>query len=202
MNQIKRKMKNNFTRQGLLSMVIISTVLFFPSCNNRKESEVAKKETGEPNIAKLEIDSIERDADFLVKAAEINLKEIKLGELAEQKGTIADVKEMGRMMKDQHTKSLNDLKALAEKKSITIPMSISDKGQEAFDKLKGKPISDFDKEYCDMMVKGHKEAISKFEKASTKCTDEDIRTWAAEMLPVLHKHLDHALECQKKCEKM
>jgi putative membrane protein len=122
--------------------------------------------------------------------------------LAEQKGTIAEVKELGRMMKDQHTKSHNDLKALAEKKSITIPMSISDKGQEAFDKLNGKPISDFDKAYCDMMVKGHKEAISKFEKASTKCTDEDIRTWAAETLPILHKHLDHALDCQKKCEKM
>jgi putative membrane protein len=196
-----KQMKTNFIKQLFSAAAALTIISIYPSCDNSKDHHDTKKEAQESNNAKIKADSIERDADFLVTAAEINLKEIKLGELAIEKGTLTEVREMGRMMKEQHTKSFNDLKTLAEKKSITIPMSITDKGQEAFDKLNGKPVSDFDKEYCDMMVKGHKEAISKFEKASTKCTDEDIRTWAAETLPLLHKHLDHALACQKNCDK-
>ena len=62
--------------------------------------------------------------------------------------------------------------------------------------------SDFDKEYCDMMVKGHKDAIDKFEKAINDASDPDIKAWASSMLPALRIHLDHSLTCQKKCEKM
>ena len=49
----------------------------------------------------------------------------------------------------------------------------------------------------DMMVKGHKDAISKFEKASKDCDDADIRAWALATLPALRTHLDHSLTCQK-----
>ena len=53
-----------------------------------------------------------------------------------------------------------------------------------------------------MMVSGHKDAISTFEKASTESTDADIKQWATGMLPGLRTHLDHAMMCQKKSDKM
>jgi putative membrane protein len=115
---------------------------------------------------------------------------------------MADVKELGKMMVTEHGKALIDLKALADKKQITIPASITEDGQEAYKKLADKKGKDFDKEYCDMMVQGHKEAIEKFEKASTDAVDADIRSWAASMVPSLRTHLDHAITCQQKCEKM
>src|SRR5688572_32420960 len=47
-----------------------------------------------------------------------------------------------------------------------------------------------DKEYCDMMVKGHKEAINAFENAASNAYDADIKAWASSMLPSLRTHLD------------
>ena len=60
----------------------------------------------------------------------------------------------------------------------------------------------FDKENTDMMVKGHKDAIETFEKAAADATDADIKQWAAASLPTLRTHLDYAMICQKKYDKM
>jgi putative membrane protein len=105
-------------------------------------------------------------------------------------------------MEDQHNNSMHELTALANKKSITIPTSLTLEGQDAYKKLSTKSGKDFDKEYCSMMVKGHKNAIEMFEKASTDCNDPDIKAWAAETLPTLRTHLEHAIMCEKKNEKM
>src|SRR5438128_2685971 len=46
------------------------------------------------------------------------------------------------------------------------------------------------------------ETDAKFEKASTTCNDEDIKTWASSMLPALHTHLDHSQKCEEMVKKM
>ena len=53
-----------------------------------------------------------------------------------------------------------------------------------------------------MMVDGHKDAISKFEKEVNESSDSDIKSWATSMLPGLKMHLDHSTLCQKECVKM
>ena len=181
----------------LASLILILTVL--PSCNNGKPEDT-KEVAEEHNEAKFDA-SKESDSKILVNAAEINLEEIQLGQLAQKYSMNADVKSLGKMMETEHTKALADLQALANKKQITIPTSLTDKGQDANKKLMDKKGNDFDKEYCDMMVNGHKDAIDKFQKAATNATDADIRNWAAAMLPALRTHLDHSITCQKLCEK-
>ena len=180
------------------SLIIVLTTL--PSCNNSKPEDT-KEVAEEHNDAKFD-NAKEDDAKFLVSAAEINLEEINLGQLAQNNSMNADVKSLGKMMETEHTKELSDLQALAAKKQITIPTALTDDGMSASKKLMEMKASKFDKEYCDMMVNGHKDAISKFEKASTDATDADIRNWASSMLPALRTHLDHSLTCQSKCDKM
>ena len=106
------------------------------------------------------------------------------------------------MMEAGHTKSLSELTLLAKEKLITIPTSSTDDAQESHKKMDKKSLENFDKEYCDKMVKSHKDAISLFEKASTESTDSDIKAWATLTLQELRTHLDHALTCQQKLEKM
>ena len=180
------------------SLILVLTTL--PSCNNSKPEDT-KEVAEEHNDAKFD-NAKEDDAKFLVSAAEINLEEINLGQLAQNNSMNADVKSLGKMMETEHTKALSDLQALAAKKQITIPTALTDDGMSASKKLMEMKASKFDKEYCDMMVNGHKDAISKFEKASTDATDADIRNWASSMLPALRTHLDHSLTCQSKCDKM
>jgi len=136
------------------------------------------------------------DNQFLRKAALINLEEIRVGRLAEKKGVALDIREMGKMLENDHQKSLTELTALATKKSVALPQELDSGGQSDYRDLDSKNGKEFDKKFCDMMVSGHKDAISLFEKESSQTTDNDIRNWATETLPVLHKHLDEATKCQ------
>ena len=199
-------MKNisQFKTTMLQSAFVAAAFLGASSCTEsqkQQKPEDTKEVAEERNEAKFNTNKSEKDAQFLVNAAEISLEEIRLGKLAQQNSKMADVKEMGKMMENAHTKSFEDLKALAMKKAITIPTAPTDNVEEAYKKLTDKNTK-FDKEYSDMMVKGHKDAIEKFEKASTDATDEDIKKWAAATLPTLRTHLDYAMICQKKYDKM
>lgn len=195
--------RTNYIKEALLQVTFVTTVLIlFASCSNNQKPKDTKDVAEEHNEAKFDNNKQEKDAQFLVNAAEINLEEIQLGKLAQQNGTTTHVKELGKIMEDTHTKSLNDLTALAESKMITIPSSPTDNAKEAYKKLNEKSGADFDKAYADMMVSEHKDAIAAFEKASTDGNDADIKNWATVSLPDLRKHLDHSIDCQKKCNEM
>jgi putative membrane protein len=185
----------------LLQGTIVSATLFgFGACNPKPDD--TKKLAEQENKAVIDDKDEKKDAQFLVDAAEINLEEIRLGQLAQQRGLAADVKELGKMMEDAHSRAQADLVALAGRKMINVPTTATEKGKDAYDKLSGKSGNDFDKEYCDMMVKGHKDAIDRFERESNNGEDPDIKNWAAAMLAPLHEHLDHANACQNKLEAM
>ena len=139
----------------------------------------------------------EQDAKFLISAAEINLEEIQLGQMAQTKSVMSDVKDLGKMMEAEHTAALKDLKILAVTKHVNLPETPSQDGQDAYNNLNNKNASEFDKTYCDMMVTGHTGVIEKFEKEAQDATDPDIRTWATNLLPILKIHLEHAVACQK-----
>jgi putative membrane protein len=171
------------------------------ACGNNNPDD-PKEIAEEQNDERFDDRKAEKDANFLVEAAAINLEEIKLGELALQKGMMDDTKELGKMMVKEHTAAMKDLKKLADSKSITIPEVLTEDGQDAYDDLNEETGKDFDKEYCSMMVRGHKSAIRKFENASSNAEDPDIRNWATSMLPALRAHLENSNICKEKCKAM
>lgn len=194
----KHIMKNISMYTGMLCMILFGMT----ACTNNQKADDSKEIAEEHNEQKFDSnDKKEKDAKFLVNAAEIHLEEIQLGQYAQSNSTEPEVKKMGKIMEAEHTKSLNDLKELASKKSITIPVSLTEDNKDAYKDLSNKSGQDFDKEYCDKMVEGHKKAIEKFENASTESEDAEIKAWAAATLPVLRSHLDHAITCQNKLEK-
>jgi predicted outer membrane protein len=75
------------------------------------------------------------DQDFILAAAQGGMAEVKLGDLAGQNGTRADVKDFGRMMAKDHSAINEDLKMLAAQKGVTLPDSLDSKHQRMFDKL-------------------------------------------------------------------
>ncbi len=178
--------------------LIIAMLLVNASCNNTQKPGDASANT---DLTKSDTTKTGKDAQFLYSVAGINMEEIKLGQLAQQKGTITDVKDMGKMMEDDHTKAESDLTVLALKKSITLPTTLDSAAQSDYSKLADLSGTDFNKQYSNMMVNGHTKAIELFEKESVDAGDTDIRQMAIAILPTLRKHLNHALACQKECEK-
>jgi putative membrane protein len=198
-------MKNiiSFKTTFVCASFMMAILLAVPSCqNNQTKTEDSKDVAKDENKAKYNDSDKEKDAKFCVDAAEINLSEIELGKLAQSRSMNAEVKAMGKMMEDEHTVKLNELKALAERKQISIPTTLTQNGLDEVKKLTDENAKNFDKEYCDMMVSGHKKAIDKFEKAADNCVDAEVKTWAANTLPDLRKHLEHAIMCQDNIKKM
>ena len=128
-----------------------------------------------------------KEANFVNDAALGGMAEVRMGELAKQKGQSADVKQFADRLVADHSKANDELKQLASKKGITLPTQISDKHQKMLDKLTS--ATDFDKEFKDMAVKDHKKDIKEFEKAEKKCEDADLKAWISKTLPTLQEHL-------------
>lgn len=183
--------KTRDIRAALLQVTIVASLILLVSCNNQQAND-SKAVAEERNEENFDDRRQEKDASFLVNAAEINMEEIQLGKLAQQMGRSSDIREMGKVMETAHSKSLADLTALAKSKQIAIPTSATENSQEAYRKLSDKSGDDFDKEYADLMVSKHKDAIDIFEKASSDCEDADIKKWATTSLPGLRTHLDHS----------
>ena len=203
-------MKIKFTFRSILvySICLAGTAILTSSCSENKtvdSEEVAEQQnmdklsTGEKAIVVIDNDNGDK---FLMKAAEIQLEAISLGKLAQQKGTNAHVKELGKMMEEGHTKTLNELTALAQSKSVSIPTSITEDSQDAYNKLEGKTGNDFGKDYSAMMVDQHEDAIDLFEKASADSEDPEIKAWSSQKLPGLRTHLEHAKACKEECDKL
>ncbi len=192
----------------LPSLCIAGTLFLFSACSDNKTSD-SRKVAEQENISQLATDDKtilvidnDNDANFLMTAAAIQLEEISLGKLAQQKSNVSHVKELGKMMEQDHTKVLNELKALAQSKSISIPASITDNARSTYDKLNKKSGNDFGKAYSEMMVEHHEDAIDLFERASAESNDADIRNWATSKLPGLRTHLQHAEKCKEECDNM
>ena len=138
-----------------------------------------------------------QDEQFIQKAAQAGMTEVKLGELASQKGASAQVKEFGAMMVKDHGKANQELTDLAGKKGVTLPAELDSKHQGTVDKFSKLSGEAFDKEYASEMVSGHKKAVSDFEKASKSAADPDLKAWAGQTLPALQGHLKHAQALKK-----
>lgn len=191
----------SFNSKVVQVTLVLASVLGFSSCMNTKVKDTRELAT-DRNEEKFDNKSKIKDAEFLVDAVEFSLKEISLGQLAQERSAISHVKELGIMMETEHKKALADLSALAKAKNMAVPTSQTRNGEEAYDKLNKKDGNNFGTTYSDMMVTVHKDAIALFEMAAAECSDPDIRAWANATLPTLRTHLDRALLCQGECDKL
>jgi putative membrane protein len=134
--------------------------------------------------------SAKSDPTFLTEAIQINLAEISVGQLAQDNGGSDDIKSFGKMLVDDHTASNSKATSLAQSNGVTPPTEPKPEDKKKHDELAKLSGAEFDREFSKAMVKGHEEAISKFEAASKG--DDDVAKFAQDTLPTLQKHLKTA----------
>jgi putative membrane protein len=137
---------------------------------------------------------------FAVKAASGGMLEVSLGQLAQQQGMNADVKQFGQIMVNDHGKANAELIRLAKSKKMALPTAPLPRHQQHADHLKSLKGTGFDKAYMDMMVNDHQQTIADFQRASQSETDPELKAFAQKTLPVLRKHLDLARKTQAKVQ--
>ena len=189
----------------LLSKAILAAgviIMSLGSCKNETKQEDPKEVAEDQNDIKFDDrETKEDDSEFLVDAAEIDLAEIEIGKLAQQKSTNPDVKSLGKMLVDAHEKSAAELKTLAGSKNFSLPTSITEDGKEAYDKLNKETGTDFDKKFVDAAVDAHENAIDKFKIAAENANDAEVKAWASKNVETLRMHLDHAKKLKEQIKK-
>jgi len=136
-------------------------------------------------------------SEFMTKVADVGMTEVKLGQMAQDKGTSQRVKDFGAMMVKDHNAAADELKGIARQKNVTLPETMSNDHQKKADDLNKKTGKDFDKAYMKAMMDGHQSTVSDFEKASKNTKDADVKAWVDKTLPTLMMHLDSAKAIQK-----
>ena len=138
------------------------------------------------------------DQKFVDMAAQTDMMEAHLGQMAADQAASQDVKDYAKMLVADHTGNYQQLTALGEKDSFTVPKGLDaahDKMIAPFEKLKGAA---FDSRYIHEMIAGHTEAIGVFTKEAADAANADLKAYATSTLPALHKHLDGAKDLAKK----
>ena len=137
------------------------------------------------------------DAHFAKEAAQGGMAEVKLGQLAQEKGSNDLVKSFGKRMVDDHSKANDKLKEVASRESITLPSDLSAKDQATYDRLSKLNGAAFDRAYARDMVKDHETDVAAFQKEANGGKTDSLKSFASETLPTLQDHLKQAKEMMK-----
>lgn len=132
------------------------------------------------------------DQSFIDFAAQTDMLEAHLGQMAQDQAAKPDVKSYAQTLVTDHTNDYNQLTAAATKAGDTVPKGIDAKGNRMirpFEKLKG---ARFDRMYLRDMVTGHEQAIKRYNEEIKNGKSDDIKSYAQQALPTLEKHLSDA----------
>jgi len=174
-----------------LSRIILGAgLLMFTlnSCKNEPKKEDPKEVAEDANDEKFDNDAVEDDAQYLTDAAEILLSEIEIGKLGLAKSSNPEVKKFAQTLVTDHTKGLEELNALANKKTISIPSAVTDEGRDEYEKLDKYNAAEFDKKFIDLTTDDHEKGVDKMTEIAQKATDADIKSWASRQITVMLQH--------------
>lgn len=164
---------------GLMIAGICSTGVWAQSNANSTKAEANSK-----------VNASERS--FLREAAQADMAEVQLGQLAQQKASSPEVKQFAERMITDHTQNQDQLKQVAEQVSYTLPGDVAPKDkatEERLEKLSGKT---FDHVYMQYMVKDHTRDVAKFKAESQTASTPAVKSYASQTLPTLESHLKDA----------
>jgi putative membrane protein len=138
------------------------------------------------------------DQQFVDFAAQTDMVEANLGQLAQTAASSQQVKDYAQMLVTDHTKDFNQLYEIAHLNNLNRPDAIDaelDKKMiDPFQKLQGAA---FDHRYIQGMIAGHTQAIAIYKKEAADAQNPALKAYAEQTLPVLQKHLDGAKDLEK-----
>ena len=137
------------------------------------------------------------DEDFAKDAAQGGLAEVKLGQLAEEKGSSDAVKNFGKRMVEDHSKANEQLKDVALHEKWKLPTELSKKNQKNYDRLSQLSGDAFDRAYARDMVRDHENDVVAFKQEASNGQNQAIKNFALQTLPTLEDHLKMAREMEQ-----
>lgn len=147
---------------------------------------------GDKEHAKHDMDKAAMPVDsqtLVQKAANSNMAEIKLGQLALQKSQDDQVRQFAERMVKDHTASLAKLKAAAAKENVTVPTSLDAEHQKTEQELTALSGAAFDEAYGEQMEKAHHKTLALLQNAEkSDKVGAPLREYASSTIPTVKTH--------------
>ncbi|HUA17649.1 MAG TPA: DUF4142 domain-containing protein [Bryobacteraceae bacterium] len=137
------------------------------------------------------------DRTFLNMAADTNMTEAHLGQMAQTDASASSVRDFGQTLTRDHTNAYQSLTELANQAGVTIPKGIDirrDHSVEALARLKG---ANFDRSFLKQEVQDHETALAAFKREAEHGHDAAVKAYAGKMVPILEGHLRTAQRLEK-----
>lgn len=128
------------------------------------------------------------DKEFFKNAGEMNMTEIALGRLAQERAFSPEVKSLGATLMADHQAMNEDLIALAKTKGVELTIEPNVAQKTMLSAFKDKTGADFDREFREHVMKDHEKAIKMFEDAAKDSKDPEVKAFATKNLGALHAH--------------
>ncbi len=103
---------------------------------------------------------------FAMEAASDGMMEVRMGEIAMRKAKNQAVRDLAEVIRKDHQLANDKLKEIADNNNWDLPSDMMEKHQQMVEELENATEANFDRQYLQMMVKGHQKAIAKFEETS------------------------------------
>jgi putative membrane protein len=171
----------------MLSAAVIAGSLALGACS--RESEPAQMLASAAAPAP-QIDP----ANYVQTAAMSDLFEIEAGKLATRRARSSEVRNFARMMVRDHTESTRKIRnaAMASGLSVKPPTTLDPEHQDKLTALRSAARSDFDRQYMEGQVEGHRQALQLQQSYSESGGDPNLKSVASELVPIVQHHLDEA----------
>ncbi|MFG1871013.1 DUF4142 domain-containing protein [Micromonospora arborensis] len=139
-----------------------------------------------------------QDTQYLQAIHQVNLFEITAGDLAQQKGQDQGVKDLGAMLKTDHTQLDQTVQQTASQLGVELPNEPSADQQAVIDKLNNASGADFDRLWVTSELAGHVQAIQATQTEISQGSEQSVVALAQTALPTLQAHYDELVQLANK----
>ena len=136
--------------------------------------------------------NINKDRKYLVNVDNHHNMEIRLGQMAEERGRDEAVKEFGRRMARDHTELRKQWLTMISNSGMQFKSGMGPKHREKLDYLKQFSGREFDREYMTLMTKHHRGYVSYFSKEGRAANYAGVRRAVNRAIPMLQQHFELA----------
>jgi len=199
------------TRYGRQCIIALSAATLLVACKPKENATTdtttaaGAVATGSDSANRARTDSANTankgwtDGQILAFAGAANRGEIAEGKLATTKATNAKVKAFARQMVTDHMAMLNEGNSFAKKNNITpdsTKSDVVDLQKDALDEekeLQTKPKgADWDKNFIDKEIDGHKKVLDKLQSAQNATTNQQLKDLLTKATAKVQEHLTKA----------
>jgi putative membrane protein len=128
------------------------------------------------------------DRLFLLRAAQGNMAEVALGQLALRKSRNEQVRQIAQHMIQEHSTANATLLPILTRKGMPLPRFIGAMNAATNDQLARLSRDQFDRMFMAAQVEAHENTIALYQQELAMGTDEDARAYATRFLPNIMAH--------------